>query len=130
MKRAVVLLSLVAALLVPKPAFAAARLPTELDAPIHMAPPQLTPHLVPRSYKPQTELTELAPPKPVVSNPSHGGNGYFTVQCVWGVAVWMEQDGTPVPSDLGNANTWDDVAASYGFTVSAVPRPGAVAQSD
>lgn len=35
----------------------------------------------------------------------------------------------PVP-DWGNANTWDDNALAQGYTVTDVPKGGAIAQSD
>jgi surface antigen len=35
-----------------------------------------------------------------------------------------------VPNNWGNANTWDNYAALSGWTVSSVPRAGAIAQSD
>lgn len=56
---------------------------------------------------------------------SYGGNGYDYGYCTWYVA-----NRVAVPNNWGNANTWDNYAALSGWTVSSVPRPGAIAQSD
>jgi N-acetylmuramoyl-L-alanine amidase len=56
---------------------------------------------------------------------SYGGNGYAYGFCTWYVASRIA-----IPSNWGNANTWDDYARLSGWTVSSVPRAGAVAQSD
>lgn len=59
------------------------------------------------------------------SSPIYGYNGYDYGWCTWYVANKID-----VPANWGNANTWDDYAASSGWTVSSVPKPGAVAQTD
>lgn len=59
------------------------------------------------------------------STPIYGYNGYDYGWCTWYVANKIA-----VPANWGNANTWDNYAAASGWTVSAVPRPGAVGQSD
>lgn len=59
------------------------------------------------------------------SAPIYGYNGYDYGWCTWYVA-----NKVPVPANWGNANTWDNYAAASGWTVSSVPRPGAVAQTD
>jgi LysM repeat protein len=56
---------------------------------------------------------------------SYGGNGYDYGYCTWYVA-----NKVPVPTNWGNANTWDDYARLSGWTVSSVPKAGAIAQSD
>jgi len=56
---------------------------------------------------------------------SYGGNGYAYGFCTWYVASRVS-----MPSNWGNANTWDDYARLSGWTVSSVPRAGAIAQSD
>ena len=55
----------------------------------------------------------------------YGGNGYS-----YGYCTWYAASRVPVPSNWGNANTWDDYARSSGWTVSSVPKVGAVAQTD
>lgn len=55
----------------------------------------------------------------------YGGNGYTYGYCTWYAANMVK-----VPNNWGNANTWDNYARSSGWTVSKVPRPGAVAQTD
>ncbi len=59
------------------------------------------------------------------SSPIYGSNAYAYGYCTWYVANRIA-----VPSNWGNANTWDNGAAISGWTVSSVPRPGAIAQSD
>lgn len=62
----------------------------------------------------------------VVNAPANysSGNTYGYGYCTWGVANWVH-----VPNNWGNANTWASSARSQGFTVSNVPRVGAVAQT-
>lgn len=55
---------------------------------------------------------------------SYGYNGYDPGWCTWYVASRVS-----VPTNWGNANTWDDRArVTPGWTVSTAPRPGAIAQ--
>ena len=55
----------------------------------------------------------------------YGFNGYDYGYCTWYVATRVA-----VPSNWGNAYTWDNLAPQSGWTVSNVPVVGAVAQSD
>jgi surface antigen len=54
-----------------------------------------------------------------------GYNGYDYGFCTWYVANRRAQVGNPVPSNLGNASTWDDRAASFGIQVNKTPAVGA-----
>lgn len=73
--------------------------------------------------------------KPVVSaravstvlfSAKYGYNGYDPGWCTWYAA-----NRVGVPTNWGNANTWDDRArATPGWTVSKIPQVGAVAQSN
>lgn len=57
---------------------------------------------------------------------NYGGNGYDYGYCTWYVASRVG-----VPNNWGNANTWDNYARiTPGWTVSTVPRVGAIAQTD
>lgn len=56
---------------------------------------------------------------------SYGGNGYDYGYCTYYVASRI-----PLPTNWGNANTWDNYAPLSGWTVSSTPRAGAIAQSD
>ncbi|MBI2588861.1 LysM peptidoglycan-binding domain-containing protein [Candidatus Saccharibacteria bacterium] len=57
---------------------------------------------------------------------SYGGsNGYDYGYCTYYVASKVA-----LPTNWGNANTWDNYAVLSGWTVSTVPKPGAIAQSD
>lgn len=57
-----------------------------------------------------------------------GGYGYRN--CTDWASYRVRVAGGYVPSGLGNANTWDDRAPAYGYTVSENPREGAVAVSN
>jgi surface antigen len=56
---------------------------------------------------------------------TYGGNGYDFGWCTYYVATRVS-----VPTNWGNANTWDDYARLSGWTVSSRPVAGAIAQSD
>jgi surface antigen len=56
---------------------------------------------------------------------TYGYNGYDRGWCTWYVASRIN-----VPTNWGNANTWDDRAPLSGWTVSTTPRVGAIAQTD
>lgn len=51
-------------------------------------------------------------------------NAYVWGQCTYGVASRI-----PIPSDWGNAGEWAFSASNQGFSVSNVPRVGAIAQT-
>jgi surface antigen len=55
----------------------------------------------------------------------YGYNGYD-----YGYCTWYAANKVPVPSNWGNANTWDNLARLSGWQVSSVPVAGAVAQTD
>ena len=55
----------------------------------------------------------------------YGGNGYIPGWCTWYVAAKIQ-----IPSNWGNANTWDSGARAAGWTVSPVPVKGAIGQTD
>jgi peptidoglycan hydrolase CwlO-like protein len=57
-----------------------------------------------------------------------GGYGYRN--CTDWVAYRVMSRGGHVPAALGNANSWDDNAPSYGYTVSNKPKAGAAAVSN
>jgi surface antigen len=59
------------------------------------------------------------------SSPIYGSNAYAYGYCTWYVANRIA-----VPSNWGNANTWDNGAAISGWHVSSVPTPGAIGQTD
>ncbi|OGL35829.1 hypothetical protein A3F65_02365 [Candidatus Saccharibacteria bacterium RIFCSPHIGHO2_12_FULL_47_16b] len=56
---------------------------------------------------------------------NYGSNGYDYGYCTYYVAAQIA-----VPTNWGNANTWDEYARLSGWTVSKTPRPGAVGQSN
>lgn len=58
-------------------------------------------------------------------NPIYGGNSYAAGYCTWYVASRIG-----VPSNWGNANTWDSGARSSGWVVSNTPVAGAIFQTD
>ncbi len=55
----------------------------------------------------------------------YGSNGYDYGYCTWYVANRIA-----VPSNWGNASTWDNLAPLSGWTVSTAPTAGAIAQTD
>lgn len=55
----------------------------------------------------------------------NGANGYDFGYCTWYVANRIA-----VPSNWGNANTWDNLASRSGWMVSTAPKVGAIAQTD
>jgi surface antigen len=55
----------------------------------------------------------------------NGSNGYDYGYCTWYVANRIS-----VPSNWGNANTWDNLAPSSGWIVGTAPRVGAIGQTD
>lgn len=57
--------------------------------------------------------------------PVYGYNGYDYGYCTWYVANKIS-----VPSNWGNANTWDNLSRVSGWSVGTVPRPGAIGQTD
>lgn len=59
------------------------------------------------------------------SAPIYGYNGYDPGWCTWYAASRVN-----VPINWGNANTWDEGARRSGWTVSSVPKVGAIAQTN
>jgi LysM repeat protein len=55
----------------------------------------------------------------------YGSNGYIPGYCTFYVATRIA-----VPSNWGNANTWDNLAPQSGWRVSTAPTPGAIGQTD
>lgn len=67
-------------------------------------------------------------PAPVIARPVlgvFGYNGYDYGFCTWYVANRRTQYGNPVPSNLGNASSWDNRAAAMGMNVNKTPAVGA-----
>lgn len=62
--------------------------------------------------------------------PYSAGNKYAYGNCTWYAYNRRAQIGRPVPSNLGNANTWDDRAAAAVYLVNRIPAVGAVIQTD
>lgn len=56
---------------------------------------------------------------------NYGSNGYDYGYCTYYAAAQIA-----VPTNWGNANTWDNYAALSGWTVNTKPRAGAVGQTD
>lgn len=55
----------------------------------------------------------------------YGYNGYDRGFCTWYVANRRAEVGNPLPSNLGNAATWDDRALGGGLSVNKTPSVGA-----
>ncbi len=59
------------------------------------------------------------------SNAIYGYNGYDPGWCTWYAANRVS-----VPTNWGNANHWDEGGRASGWTVSSIPKPGAIAQTN
>jgi surface antigen len=55
----------------------------------------------------------------------YGYNGYDRGFCTWYVANRRAEIGRPLPSNLGNASTWDDRSLAAGLLVNKTPAVGA-----
>ena len=82
--------------------------PTAIPAPTPLPPPPPAPVTYP--FSPMNTYT----------------NSYDWGNCTYGVASMIEA----IPSDWGNANQWPYMAEQEGYTVSATPVLGAVAEED
>ncbi len=56
---------------------------------------------------------------------TYGFNGYDPGQCTWWVAKLRAAAGDPLPTDLGNADTWGINAERFGLPVGTTPEVGA-----
>jgi surface antigen len=61
---------------------------------------------------------------------SKAGNNYSYGYCTWYAYNRRVELGMPAYRSLGNANTWDNRARAAGITVSNIPIPGAIFQTD
>lgn len=68
----------------------------------------------------------------IISNftPRFGGNGYSFGYCTYWAAGRRAEIGQPIPSNWGNANTWDEYARASGYLVDNSPAVGAIMQYD
>jgi LysM repeat protein len=62
--------------------------------------------------------------------PRFGGNGYSFGYCTYWAAGRRAETGNPIPSNWGNANTWDEYSRASGYLVDNVPAVGAILQYD
>lgn len=60
------------------------------------------------------------------SAPVYGSNGYDYGWCTWHAANRRKEIGRPVPSNLGNANTWLSLSRAAGLATGSTPQEGAV----
>ena len=57
-------------------------------------------------------------------------NTYAWGNCTWWAYAMRKWAGSPIPTNWGNANTWDDNARAQGYEVNQTPAVGAVYQTD
>lgn len=62
--------------------------------------------------------------------PEVAGNTYEWGNCTYWVFALRLQNGHPIPTTWGNANTWDDGAIRDGYEVNNTPEIGAIFQTD
>jgi surface antigen len=79
--------------------------------------------LVPNGQQPAPIVTRQ--PLQLSAVFGEGYNGYVRGFCTWYVANRRAQAGNPLPSNLGNASSWDNRAADMGMTVTKNPSVGA-----
>lgn len=80
--------------------------------------------VIPEGVEPEPSYRQFVPTNTFFAA-QHDGNSY-----VYGYCTWYAASVVDVPSNWGNANTWDDYARLSGWTVSSTPKVGAVAQTD
>lgn len=89
--------------------------------------------VIPDAVQPIVRSSRSGQPNMALSNsssslgrpPQWGGNGYDYGYCTWYVA-----NRRPVPTNWGNANTWDEGARAAGMVVSKNPIPGSILQDE
>ncbi|MCL2174124.1 LysM peptidoglycan-binding domain-containing protein [Candidatus Saccharibacteria bacterium] len=92
--------------------------------------------LLPQGILPENERPGYQPPISDTGGgttmyvPVANGNRYSYGYCTWYAYNRRLQLGRPIPSNLGNANTWDDRARAAGYRVDHIPEAGAVFQTD
>ena len=62
--------------------------------------------------------------------PPMEGNTYAWGNCTWWSYAMRKWAGSPIPTNWGNANTWDDNARAQGYFVNNTPAVGAIFQTD
>ncbi len=88
--------------------------------------------VIPGGSKASTSVYNVARSGSYSGRSSAWGNGaiYAGNAYDYGWCTWYAAERVPVPSNWGNANTWDNYAVGSGWTVSSTPVAGAVAQTD
>ena len=64
------------------------------------------------------------------TGPSMADNTYAWGNCTWWSYAMRKWGGSPIPTNWGNANTWDDNARAQGHLVDHTPVVGAIFQTD
>ena len=85
----------------------------------------IIPNGLPLTARATTSLSSASSGFAWGSSAIYGYNGYDPGWCTWYAASKVA-----VPSNWGNANTWDDGGRASGWIVSSTPKPGAIAQNN
>lgn len=82
--------------------------------------------VIPDGAEPAPAPTFNSYSTPTFYAPQYNGNGYSFGYCTYHAANRRQEIGNPIPSDLGNANTWYWRANAAGLPTGATPKAGAV----
>ena len=77
-----------------------------------------------------TPSAEAAETMGFYMGPPMPDNTYAWGNCTWWSYAMRKWAGSPIPTNWGNANTWDDYAKRDGYVVNSTPAVGAVYQTD
>ncbi len=81
--------------------------------------------IIPNGQQPVTRSSSYGGYAGGPFSPIYGTNGYIPGYCTWHVAKHRAEMGRPLPTNLGDAWTWDNNASAAGIRVDNSPEVGA-----